>query len=225
MGFESLLTERCKRMAILLEEVDKNIEPNQKFLMEAAVIGCNALKDLAVENISSEFRQAVRQLEEAREQSRAEFVAITQNFGSFSTFLTVELRVLIAGGFPEYLANQIVQWCFDSYEDLRKGDTDPAILFERVRLLSNQACEFAEELKAGVKQEAESDRAKRILKSIFKAMAGAALIGLNAIAAFPTGVATASLTVAGAAISGVIGTVVIKSAWSPKANVAGGAES
>src|SRR5258708_4650465 len=79
MGFESLLIERCKRMTILLEEADKSIEPNQKFLMEAAVIGCNALKDLAVENISNEFRQAVRQLEEARRQSRAEFVAITQN--------------------------------------------------------------------------------------------------------------------------------------------------
>jgi len=108
---------------------------------------------------------------------------------------------------------------------LRRGDTDPAVLFERVQLLSDQACELAEELKAGVKQEAESERAKRVLKSILKAMAGAALIGLNAIAAFPTGAATALLTVAGAAISGVIGTSVINRAWSPKAKVAGSAES
>lgn len=225
MGFEILLIERYKSMAVLLDKADKSIEPNQGSLMEAAVIGCSALKDLAAENISNEFRQAVRQLEGARRESRAEFVAITQTFGHFSTFLTVERRVLIAGGFPEYLANQIIQWCFDSYEELRKGEMDSDALFERVRLLRNQACELAEELKTGVKQEAENESSKRILKSILKAMAGAALIGLNAIAAFPTGAATASLTVAGAAISGVAGSLLLNSAWSPRAKGAGGAES
>jgi hypothetical protein len=226
MGFEVTLIERYKRMAFLMDEVDKTPEMSREHLMEAALIGCNALKDLSVDNPVSDFRQAINLLIEARRQNSTEFFNITQTFGHFSSFLTVELRVIIAGGFPEYLANQIVQWCYDSYEELRRGGSDPAILLEKVKLFSKHACELADELKSNVEQDEEGQNTKKQIRVILKVMAGAALVGLNAAAAAAittaTVASTAALTAGGAAVSGAIGLSIINGAkWPAKVRTAG----
>ncbi len=226
MGFEIILIDRYKQMAFLLDEAEKDPQESHKYLKDAAVIGCNALKDLSIDNPAGDFRQAVNSLAEARRNNSAEFAAITKDLGHFSSFLTVELRVLIVGGFPEYLANQIVQWCFDSYEELRRGGLEPAALFEKVKLFRNHACQLADELKTNIEQEDEAQNTKRQLGAILKMVAGAALVGLNASAALITGAATAALTVAGAAVSGAIGAAIIKDAkWPAKQRVAGGSAS
>ena len=222
MGFESILIERCIKMTARLDEADGSTTDRQSKVLEAAVIGCNALRDLSAEKMSNDFKRAVNILYDARRENRAEFRAITTRLDHFSAFLNTELKVLVSGGFPEYLANQLIGWCFESYEEVRRGETDPATLFQRIQLFADHACQLSDELISQSEEEQQDQNAKRQLLVILKVMAGAGLIGLNAGAALLVGTANAALTAAGAAVSGAVGSAIISSAkWPAKVKVAG----
>lgn len=221
MGFETVLIERYKQMASLIDEAEKQHELGQIHLRDAAVIGCSALQDLSIENPANDFRRALNSLADTKRQNNREFVAITQTLGHFSSFLLVERRVMISGGFQERLADQIVKWCYDSYEEVRKGGVDHSALFENIKLLRDQACQLAEELKTNLRKEDESEHVRNCLWTILKMLAGIALVGLNSGALIQE-TATAALSGAEAGGSGEVGKALIAGAkWPAKVKKAG----
>src|SRR5437588_2827643 len=101
MGFESFLTDASKRMTSSLDQADAYSDREQVCLMEAAVIGCNALKDLVN---STDFRKTLDEAETLRKENAPAFRKTLEDLEAFEDFLSVELKLLIKGGFPEFLA-------------------------------------------------------------------------------------------------------------------------
>ena len=204
MGFESFLTDAGIRMNSSLDKADAFPDQELICLMEAAVIGCNALKDL-VKNV--DFRTTLEDVDRLRKENTPEFRKTLEDLEAFDDFLSVELKVLIRGGFPEFLANQIVGWCRDVRREVLRRARTPSEIISDAERLRDHACKMSQELQGRVQEEREKKKTADALKKTAKGIAGFALIGLNAAAGIAAGVTTAvptagtSMLLAGAGVA------------------------
>ena len=219
MPYEIHLVEACKEMTSQLNRAEAFEEYEEDGLLHAAVIGCNALRDLIA---NPSFRQSIDELYTLRRENRAEVRKILEDLALFNEFLSIERRILLEGGFPEYLADQIIGWSQDIRLDVLERDRTPNEVIANVEVLRDQSCGLSDELKRRRQEEAEKARAKRLLSRIKKGMAGSALVALNAAAGITIGVTTALPTAGGGvllgagvfAVSGAIGSGIIGNATS-----------
>ena len=222
MPYEIHLVEACKEMTSQLNKAEAFSEYEREGLLHAAVIGCNTLKDLIA---NPSFRQSLDELYGLRRENTAEVRKILDNFELFGEFLAIERKILLMGGFPEYLAEQIIGWSEDVRRDVLERDRTPSQVIANVEVLKDQSCGLSDELKRRWQDEAEKARTKRLLSRIKKGVAGTALVGLNAAAAITIGVTTALPTAGGGvlvggavlAASGAIGSGIIGNATSQDA--------
>lgn len=196
MGFETFLLDATQRMISLLDKGDAYEDEELECVMEAAVIGCNALTDL-VKN--PDFRNTLGDIRRFQRENTTELRKNLEDLEAFEDFLRVEHKVLLQGGFPEYLAEQIIQWCANVRQEVLKHTRTPDEIISDAEKLQDQACTLAGELKERLKEETEIKKSKGRLKKIVKGTAGFALIGLNAALGITAGVTTAPVT-AGASI-------------------------
>ncbi|HYH86619.1 MAG TPA: hypothetical protein VEX60_14295 [Pyrinomonadaceae bacterium] len=219
MGFETSLVDACKEMTSQLNKAEAFPEQEQDCLVHAAVIGCNTLTSLVV---NRDFRQTLDDLYKLRRENTVQVREILSNLETFNEFLEVERKILISGGFPEYLASQIVSWSNDVRQDVLERARTPEEIVANVGSLTDQACKLSSDLKQHRQEEQERKRGKRVLRKIKKGIAGSALVGLNATAAIVIGVTTALPTAGGSvllggavfAASGAIGSGIVGSALS-----------
>lgn len=219
MGFETFLVDASKEMTSQLNRADAFPEQEQDCLVQAAVIGCNTLEQVVG---NRGFRQALADLNSLRKENTPQVRAILDNLETFREFLEIERKILIKGGFPEYLADQIVGWSDDVRRDVLERARTPEEVVANIESLRDQACGLSSELKEHRQEEADRKRGKRLLKRIWKGISGSALVALNAAAGITLGVTTAIPTagaglLAGAGViaaSGAVGGAIIGSTTS-----------
>lgn len=219
MGFETALIDAIGRINALLDKADAFPDHELACVNEASIIGCNALTDV-VKN--PDFR---RTLDYIRKQQRDNTTGLRKNLEdleAFEDFLRVEHKVLLKGGFNEYLAGQVIGWCSDVRQEVLESTRTPAEVIADAEKLRDQACALVGELKSKLREEEELAKSKGTLKKILKGAAGLALIGLNAAIGIAAGVTTAPVTAgasvllagAGVATSGALGAGIANNAAS-----------
>jgi hypothetical protein len=226
MAFELYVVESSNQMNLLLIKAELDSDQQGNEIVEAAVIGCRTLKQLADD---SDFRRTVERMTDLRldrlGSTTQEFKDILEDVDKFERFLCLEQEVLLAGGITADLAEKLVDQCLATVNQLKKGVPTPDEVFEGIRTLRDQACDRSRTL---VAQSANTRKASEMESQLWKitmGLGGAALIGLNAAIAATTAIPSVGLTAAGAAVSAAFGGNIIKNATTttPKTRTAGGA--
>ncbi|MDX6406085.1 MAG: hypothetical protein QOH70_3540 [Blastocatellia bacterium] len=216
MGFETFLIPNINHMDTLLALAESAPREEGTHITEAAVVGCRSLQRLIAE---PGFIRTVVDLAAARlDRSGSdtdEFKSLVRSYENFESFLRIEQEIMTKAGFFPDVAKQIMQLGQLMRESILARAQPASEIIDQVRLLRDQACNLSQALiKEGQKKQDWAITKQRVRK-ILIGTGGAALVGLNAVAALITGAPTAGLTVAGAAVSGAIGGSIISSATSP----------